>query len=442
MPAREDQASSARLPVSLAAFGERMQRFNPSNSIAVAFSGGPDSLALLILAAQWSRSLPGGQIIALTVDHGLRAGSAAEAERAAGLAASLGVPHRILSWEGPKPVSGIQAAARDARYRLLGQACRTFGASELLVAHHLEDQAETFLLRLRRGSGVDGLAAMQDVRALDMEEPAVRLLRPLLDLPRERLAATVAQSGLEPILDPSNSNGQFDRVKIRQALGALAALGFDAAGLADTAARMARARVALEAQTAALLEAHATLSSFGHVEADAEGLAAAPDETRLRALAAILKVVGGHAYGPRMDGLTAIDEALADDTLGRGRTLSGVKFSLARGRLLAVRELAAAQRASAFRLVAGEAATWDGRFDVRLEAGPASGVEVRVLGVEGLSVLAAAGLPLPLAPKTALVALPALWVGRTLLGAPHLGTLDPASEARANLASLGLFARI
>lgn len=442
MRVHEDQASSARFPVSLAAFAERMRRFNSSNSIAVAFSGGPDSLALLILAAQWARSRHDARLIALTVDHGLRAGSAAEAERAARLAASIGVPHRILFWEGPKPASGIQAAARDARYRLLAEACRTFGASALLVAHHLEDQAETFLLRLRRGSGVDGLAAMPDARALDTKEPAVRLLRPLLDLPRERLAATVAQSGLEPVLDPSNSNDRFDRVKIRQAMSALVALGFDAAGLADTAARMARARTALETQTAALLDAHATLSPFGHVEVDAAGLAAASDETRLRALAVVLKVVGGHAYGPRMDGLTAIDAALADYTLGRGRTLSGVKFSLARGRLLVVRELAAAQRASALRLVAGEIATWDGRFDLRLEAGPASGAEVRVLGAEGLSALAAAGLPLPLAPKTALVALPALWAGATLLGAPHLGTLDPAVKARANLASRGLFSRI
>ncbi len=158
----------------------------------------------------------------------------------------------------------------------------------------------------------------------------------------------------------------FDRVKIRQAMNALEALGFDAAGLADTAGRMARARAALEAQTAALLGAHAVLSRFGHVEVETAGFASAPAETRLRALAAILKCVSGRAYGPRMDGLAALDAALADGTLGRGRTLNGVKFSLSRGRLLAVREVAAAQKSRPLRLAPGEAGTWDGRFDVRL----------------------------------------------------------------------------
>ncbi len=103
---------------------------------------------------------------------------------AARLAAALGVPHRILTWTEPKPGSGIQAAAREARYRLLAAACRAAGAGDLLVAHHLEDQAETFLLRLRRGSGVDGLAAMPEARPLDAGAPRLRLLRPLLDLPR------------------------------------------------------------------------------------------------------------------------------------------------------------------------------------------------------------------------------------------------------------------
>ncbi|MBX3491702.1 MAG: tRNA lysidine(34) synthetase TilS, partial [Parvibaculum sp.] len=153
MHVREDLAPAGQLPVLPGEFAGRLRRHNPSNVIAVAFSGGPDSLALLILAAAWARGQPGVRLVALTVDHGLRAGSTAEAMTAARLAAMLGVPHRILTWEEPKTGSGIQAAAREARYRLLAAACREAGAGDLLVAHHLEDQAETFLLRLRRGSG-------------------------------------------------------------------------------------------------------------------------------------------------------------------------------------------------------------------------------------------------------------------------------------------------
>ena len=443
MRVREDPAPAGYLPVLPGEFAERLHRHNPSSVIAVAFSGGPDSLALLILAAAWVRGRPGARLVALTVDHGLRAGSAAEAGMAARLAAALGVPHRILTWTDPKPGSGIQAAAREARYRLLAAACRAAGAGDLLVAHLLEDQAETFLLRLRRGSGVDGLAAMPEARPLDAGAPRLRLLRPLLDLPRGRLAATVAQAGLTPVLDPSNENDRFDRVKIRQAMNALEALGFDAAGLADTAGRMARARAALEAQTAALLGAHAVLSRFGHVEVETAGFASAPAETRLRALAAILKCVSGRAYGPRMDGLAALDAALADGTLGRGRTLNGVKFSLSRGRLLAVREVAAAQKSRPLRLAPGEAGTWDGRFDVRLEAaGPHAHLDVRALGPEGLSLLAAAGLALPLAPRPALATLPALWAGPALVSVPHLGTLDAAVKAGTALVPREFFAHM
>ncbi|MDO8839404.1 MAG: tRNA lysidine(34) synthetase TilS [Parvibaculum sp.] len=443
MRVQEDLASSGHLPIQLGEFAERLLPHNPSNTIAVAFSGGPDSLALLILAARWVRSHPWVRLFALTVDHGLRAGSAVDAETAGRLASTLGIPHDIVHWGGDKPESGIQAAAREARYRLLAAACRERGCGDLLVAHHLEDQAETFLLRLRRGSGVDGLSAMPSARVLDAGDPPVRLLRPLLDLPRGRLAATVAQSGLEPILDPSNENDRFDRVKIRQAMHVLEALGFDAAGLAGTARRMARAREVLETQVQALLATHAVLFPFGYVEADAAGLAAAPSETRLRALAAILKAVSGRAYGPRMEGLAAIEAALLDRTLGRGRTLNGVKFALTRGRLLAVREMAAVRKTPTLRLAPGEGGTWDNRFKVGLEAGGGHPyLDVRALGIEGLSALDAAGWVPPLAPKAVLMALPALWAGESLVSAPHLGTLAAEVKARASLASCEFFAQV
>ncbi|MCE9651242.1 MAG: tRNA lysidine(34) synthetase TilS, partial [Parvibaculum sp.] len=232
-------------PLSATEFARALARLKPSASLAVAFSGGPDSLALLVLAAQWAGRSRARKLVALTVDHGLRAGSAAEARACARMAKALGVSHRILVWRGAKPKADIQAAARAARYRLLAQACIAEGAGDLLVAHHLEDQAETFLLRLARGSGVDGLAGMAASRRLDRD---LRLLRPLLDVPRARLMAVVKRAGIEAIQDPSNDNPRFDRVRARRLMAELSTLGLDASRLASTAAHMARVRAALEAE--------------------------------------------------------------------------------------------------------------------------------------------------------------------------------------------------
>lgn len=434
MGAQDDTARPGTPPITGPEFAAWLAPFKLSKTVAVAFSGGPDSLALLLLAAQWARRRRGIRLVAFTVDHGLRAASAGEAKKAARLAQDLKVPHRILKWKDAKPESGIQAAAREARYSLLLDACRDAGAGDLLVAHHLEDQAETFLLRLARGSGVDGLAAMPQTRPLGEGQPAVRLVRPLLRISRTRLLATVEKSGLEPILDPSNEDERFDRVRARKALRFLAPLGLDALRLARTAGHMARARAALEMETAALLRTHAVLSPFGHVDMDAEALASAPSEIGLRGLAAIVRVVCGGDYSPRMEALEAVHAALRDGSLGRGRTLSGVKLGSQAGRLVVTRELAAAERAPGAVLRAGEETLWDGRFHVRLvRARRGSRFEVRALGRAGLSVLQAAGVILPQAPKAALLTLPGLWAGDGLVSAPHLGTLQPGIEAAATL---------
>lgn len=434
MSAQGKTARPTASPVTAAEFAVRLAALTPSKKLAVAFSGGPDSLALLVLTAQWAKHRKGVSLNAFTVDHGLRAASEAEAKRAAAMAKALGVPHRILRWTGGKPASGIQAAAREARYRLLLDACRSAGASDLLVAHHIEDQAETFLLRLARGSGVDGLSAMAPSRPLTEDEPPVRLIRPLLDLPRERLLATVRRTGIAPIEDPSNENEAFDRVKARKALTAMAPLGLDAARLARTADQMARARMALEAATAALLADHAVLSPFGYADADAAALAAAPRETGLRALAAIIRAVGGHDYSPRLEALEGVYGALAAGKLGGGRTLAGVKLAFSSGRLVATRELAATLKAVPVTLGPAEEGLWDGRFNVALAKAPRGRrLAVRALGQAGVATLAAHDIVIPKAPKMALFALPALWRDGKLVAAPHLGTLDPRIVCHARL---------
>jgi tRNA(Ile)-lysidine synthase len=158
--------------------------FEPAPHIAVAVSGGADSMALALLAARWARQRE-GRVTGLIVDHGLRPNSAAEAKRVANWLGRRQIDHRILTWRGTKPETGVQTVAREARYGLLIDWCRRHGVLHLLVAHQLEDQAETVVLRLERGSGVDGLAAMPAA----IETPWVRILRPLLALTRAELRA-------------------------------------------------------------------------------------------------------------------------------------------------------------------------------------------------------------------------------------------------------------
>jgi tRNA(Ile)-lysidine synthetase-like protein len=201
-------------PVSDEEFAVRLDRLGPFDRplrLAVAVSGGPDSMALSLLAARWVRQR-GGQFLALTVDHRLRPDSTAEAAATGAALARHDISHRILTWTDA-PARASQDQARRARYDLLGQACREAGIRDLAVAHQREEQAETVLLRLAKGSGIDGLAGMAAWRTA----PWGRLLRPLLDLPKARLVATCAGFGAVPVDDPSNRRSRYARARLRAA---------------------------------------------------------------------------------------------------------------------------------------------------------------------------------------------------------------------------------
>jgi len=199
------------------AFALLMAPFAPFENhpvLAVAVSGGRDSLALALLAHEWAEARD-GKVVALIVDHGLRAEAAREAEATRELLTHRGIEAVILRWSGGKPVHGVQEAARVARYDLLFEACRQRGILHLLVAHHADDQAETVAMRAARGSGADGLAGM----AALVEQRHARLLRPLLPVPRARLTATLEALGVAWIDDPSNIDPRFERVRLRTAGG-------------------------------------------------------------------------------------------------------------------------------------------------------------------------------------------------------------------------------
>ena len=193
---------------------DRLGQFEPAAHIAVAVSGGADSLALALLLRDWARPR-GYRLTALVVDHGLRAESAAEARGAVAVLGRQHVEARLLRFQGAKPSANVQAAARAARYGLLSDWCARRGVLHLALGHHRDDQAETLLLRLGRGSGLDGLAGMAPV----VELRDVRLLRPLLGVPRARLEASLRARGLAWIDDPSNRDRAHGRVRIRQLRG-------------------------------------------------------------------------------------------------------------------------------------------------------------------------------------------------------------------------------
>lgn len=405
-------------PLTAADYGRLLRPLLPKGvaRLGLAVSGGADSMALALLTRDWAKK----HKIALTafiVDHGLRPESGKEAKQVAGWLKAAGIAATILRWTGDKPGSNRQAAARDARYDLLAQACTGAGIHHLLVAQHRDDQAETVLLRALRGSGVDGLAAMTASRALTAQ---VTLLRPLLDVPKARLVASLQKRRQPWIEDPSNANPAFQRVRVRQALDLLG--GGDAGQraelvthLAQTARNFARTRAMLEGQAYDLLHASLRLDPAGFAWLERAILAAAPDEIALRSLSRLLSAIGGDPLPPRLDrlerllGLLRAEGALAPQSLHRCQ----IRPFKGEGALLICRE--ARHLPEALPLKAGIDLLWDGRFRLQVSRALPTGLTLAPLGAEKPQDVVSA-LPKPVWP-----ALPALRRGKTLLCVPALG---------------------
>ncbi len=410
-------------PLRPAEFDRLMQTVGPFESrprVAVAVSGGSDSMALALLAHDWA-TRRGGEIAAITVDHGLRAEAAAEARQVGGWLRGRGIAHRILRWRPPAGAlsGGLQAAARAARYGLLADWCRRRGVLHVALAHQQEDQAETLLLRLARGSGLDGLAAMAPIA----ERAGVRLIRPLLPIARARLRATLGAARQRWIDDPSNDDPAYARIRMRRLLPTLAAEGLDAARLAATATHLGRARAAIDDAVADLLAAAAAIFPAGYVRLDPDAMRSAPAEVSLRALARCLMTVGGSEYVPRLDRLERLHGKLRAGALGGGATLAGCLVIPRGDALLICREPAMAIEEVA--IAPGASVLWDGRFHITLASGGGSRrtrLVVRRLGAEGWKAVAARNPGLrrhPIAPA-ARPSLPALWRARGIVAVPHL----------------------
>lgn len=378
---------------------------NHLSHVAVATSGGSDSLALLFLLDDWRRTHTGRPAItALTVDHGLREGSAGEALRVKGWALRRGIPHRTLRWDGAKPSSGIQAKARAARYNLMTAWCRMAGASHLLTAHTRDDQAETVLMRLRRTVSIDSIAGILPETAWN----GIILRRPLLAAGRAELRAFLRSLGQEWIEDPSNADPRFERVRIRQMMPELAARGIGADRLAVLAAEARAAADALAAAAAGWLRMQAREYPEGYAEVPLQSLVALEPEVRVRAIGGLVRRYGS--------GKGAAPAELADVAawLSSGgpprRTLGGAMLARRHSALIVGRE---AGRIAASPVPVPEQGRliWDGRFMID---GPA-----------GWTIVPAGALPglprRPDLPAFVQAGLPAAKSAAGGIAVPHLG---------------------
>jgi tRNA(Ile)-lysidine synthase len=385
--------------------------------VALAVSGGPDSLALMQLVHRVRSS--GGlrtEITVLSVDHGLRAGSREETLMVAEMAAQLGFGHAILTWSPPEHhAGGLQASARVARYGLMAAYCHAHEISALVTAHHLDDQAETMLMRLKRGSGLDGLAAIPDKGLW----AGIVVLRPLLDVPKARLKATLTAEGIGWVDDPSNIDPRFERARVRAASDALVALGLTPQALARSAQRLRRARAALDHVTDDFLVAHSVMSEAGYCTLDGNALASAPDEIALRALARVVEAVGARSVPLRLAKLETMLDALKAAP-AKTHTLGGCRIQPL-GDCLGVFRETRGSGLPVLSLAPGERALWDNRFRVELSRKASGPVTVKALGDDGFRDARSnfdwlASL-YPIAGRT----LPSCWRDEVLLFVPELG---------------------
>ncbi|PQO23179.1 tRNA lysidine(34) synthetase TilS [Rhodobacteraceae bacterium WD3A24] len=377
----------------------------PPAALGLALSGGGDSTALAALTAEWAAAR-GVALHALTVDHGLRPEAAEEAAAAARLCADLDISHEQRRWRGWDERGNLQDAARRARRALITDWADARGLGAVALGHTRDDQAETVLIRLARGSGVDGLSGM----AASETVAGLAWLRPLLGVSRAALRQELVRRGLSWCEDPSNADPRFDRVKARAALAALAPLGIDAAGLAETAGRMRTARMALM-HGAAEAARRLIRVQAGDVLIDRAGLFDLPDEPRERLMADALRWVASAEYRPRH---RALRRLLAGLAAGRGGTLHGCRVLVERDALRVTREWNAVRGT-----FAPPGALWDERWRVSHRGGPAPGAAGLVVGALGDRGLAQcpdwreSGLP-----AASLRASPAVWRGEVLVAAP------------------------
>ncbi len=421
-PHPQTTLTSAQFAAAMAGF-----RLAPGARIAVGVSGGGDSMALVRLLAAWA--VPNKvSVHALTVDHRLREAAAHEARQVAAWLDLHDIPHAVLCWnDGPHArtlTRSAQSAARAARYGLMTDWCQANACSHLFVAHHADDQVETFLLRLSRGSGVDGLAAMAPTVLRD----GIVIARPLLGFTKVQLIEACRAMDQPWIDDPSNTSAASTRVRFRQAQALLEREGLTRDRLLATVGHLQRARAALDHAVAELLD-RGSWDAYGVARLSVTDLLGAPEEIALRALARVLTAAGGQAYGPRFESLTRLYGRTTSGPWSDA-TLHGCLISRAGDVLLVSRE--PAQITEDKTLGPNASVIWDGRFKLSLTATwPTPVFTISRLGSTDLKALSEAQCAkVGDIPARVRATLPALFDSDGLAALPHGGYM------RADVAAL------
>ena len=335
--------------------------------VGLAVSGGSDSLALMLLAQRWATGTkPRPALFVYTVDHGLRPEAAAEAQMVAREATALGLAVRVLRWDGYKPETGVQEAAREARYRLIGAAMQADGAEILVTGHHRDDQAETVLMRLAHGSGLRGLAGMTAFSEVE----GINVFRPLLDIDPAALHELVVQAGFTPAVDPGNANRDYERVRWRQLLPALAELGLDSPALGRFAARMREADAALTEIALAAFDETVTLDGFGAARIAQPVFSRLSPAIGTRVLQRVLDIVGGRRKPRALSQVERLRDTLAQEGMA-ALTLLGCVLR-ADGESVTVAREPGRMSLPRHRLGPHSEVLWDDRFVIRNTSGEAS----------------------------------------------------------------------
>jgi tRNA(Ile)-lysidine synthase len=381
---------------------------DPPSSLGIAVSGGSDSMALLHLLVAFAK-VHGITLHAATVDHGLRPEAGAEAAMVARICRGLGIGHHVLEWQGRDHKGNLQDEARKARYGLLAQWANDVGVEAVALGHTADDVAETFLMRVSRRAGVDGLAAMP----ASFERDGISWVRPLLRAHRSDLQTYLGAENIKWVDDPSNDDDRFERVRMRKALAILSGLGVDADAISDVALNLTDAKDALNHQMVHLARDIITLS-LGTVAIDEAGLADQPDEMRRRLIVHALKWVNGAYYAPRS---TAVAEVFAALAQGSAATLAGCELRRKAGKIFIFRELNAVSC-----LETPVFDSWDDRWRFippTKDNGDVRDLTLRALGPVGLKYCKDwrdLGIP-----RRAALSLPAVWQGTQLIAAPLAG---------------------
>ncbi|MEH6630323.1 MAG: tRNA lysidine(34) synthetase TilS [Halopseudomonas aestusnigri] len=405
-------------------FAELMSAFTFSGTslrVGVAVSGGADSMALCLLLNEWIKS-QGAELIAVTVDHGLRPEAEFEAKWVAARLTAEGIEHHILTWERePEAKGSTQVQARDGRYKAISTWCEKNKISCIALAHHLDDQIETFLMRLIRHSGADGLAGMSMLR----QDGGLNFIRPLLAIPKDRLLVTLRDRGWGWIEEPSNHKDSYLRNRLRQGMPSLNQQGLRRDTLARINHSLGRIRKNLEERTDSFVNQRVIVSPAGFAEIDFNESAKINPNILSRTLEKVLLTIGGGNYSPRSSKTERLVAGLLGTTEYKA-TLAGCQIVLSDDKITIVRETRKLPDVS---LKYGSEFLWDNRFYVHIhEAMTDKGLVLKALEEKGWQLLCQERPQLKetTVPTVARYSLPAIFLGDKIITVPHLEYLDPA----------------